>query len=59
MTARSCATAPPDSPVPAPRARNGAPRFAHSTTTAATSAVPAGKTTARGSARRIVEASHS
>ena len=59
MATLSIATAPPDSPVPAPRARNGTPCAAQAFTIAATSAVVSGKATASGSARSRVWPSHS
>ena len=43
--------APPESPVPAPRATNGTPWAAHTRTAATTSAVERGSTTASGIAR--------
>jgi hypothetical protein len=44
-------SAPPDRPVPAPRATNGTWSRAHSRTTAATSSVVAGSTTSAGVTR--------
>jgi hypothetical protein len=44
-------SAPPESPVPAPRATNGTRWRAHSRTTAATSSVDAGSTTRAGVTR--------
>jgi hypothetical protein len=48
-TTQPCtAFAPPDRPVPAPRVTTGTPSRAHAVTTAATSAVLRGRTTATG-----------
>ncbi len=44
----SMPAAPPDSPVPAPRGTIGTPNSPHNRTTAATSAVSVGRTTAPG-----------
>ena len=52
-------TAPPESPVPAPRATNGMPRSWHTRTAACTCAVVRGSTTACGTARWPVRPSHS
>ena len=54
-----CGSAPPDSPVPLPRATNGTPARAHSVTTAATSSAVAGSTTSAGTLRCEVSPSHS
>ena len=52
-------SAPPDSPVPAPRGTTGIPASRAIRTTAATSSVEAGSTTTLGEARKLVSASHS
>ena len=52
-------TAPPERPVPAPRATNGAPWVRHTRTAACTSSVVRGRTTASGTARWPVRPSHS
>ena len=52
-------TAPPESPVPAPRATNGAPCARQARTAACTSSVDRGRTTACGTARWPVRPSHS
>jgi hypothetical protein len=54
-----CGSAPPDSPVPLPRATNGTPASAHALTTAATSPAVAGSTTSAGTLRCEVSPSHS
>ena len=58
-TPLSCGSAPPDRPVPLPRATNGTPARAHSATTAATSAAEPGSTTNAGTHRCEVSPSHS
>src|SRR5690606_3914416 len=58
-TAPSRASAPPDNPVPAPRATNGTPARSSTRSTAETSAVPRGRTTARGRHRYAVSPSDS
>ncbi len=52
-------SAPPDSPVPLPRATNGTPAPAHTRTTAATCSAVRGRTTSPGTARCEVRPSHS
>ena len=52
-------SAPPDRPVPAPRATNGIRSRAQTRTTAATSSVLAGSTTSAGTTRKPVSPSHS
>ena len=52
-------SAPPDSPVPLPRATNGTPAAAHARTTEATSADVAGSTASAGTQRCEVRPSHS
>ncbi len=52
-------SAPPDRPVPWPRATNGTPAFAQSRTIACTSAADEGNATAAGVSRRWGSASHS
>ena len=52
-------SAPPDSPVPEPRATNGTPARAHSLTTAATCSAVSGSTASAGAARCEVSPSHS
>ena len=47
-TPSACGSAPPDSPVPEPRATNGTPSSAQARTTAATCAVVCGSTTRAG-----------
>ena len=54
-----CGSAPPDSPVPLPRATNGTPACAHAATIAATSAAEPGSTTSAGTQRCAVSPSHS
>jgi hypothetical protein len=54
-----CGRAPPDSPVPLPRATNGTPAEAHAATTDATSPADAGSTTSAGTLRCEVSPSHS
>ena len=44
-------TAPPERPVPAPRATNGTPCFSHARTVAITCSLVAGSATASGTAR--------
>ncbi len=51
--------APPERPVPAPRATNGAPCRPQISTAADTSAAVRGSTTASGTARHPVSPSHS
>ena len=51
--------APPESPVPAPRATNGTPSRWHARTTACTCAVEDGSATSSGTARWPVSPSHS
>ncbi len=51
--------APPDSPVPDPRATNGTRARAHSVTIAATCSAVSGSTTRPGAARCEVSPSHS
>ena len=51
--------APPESPVPAPRATNGTLSRVHAPTTAWTSSVEPGRTTSSGTARCPVRPSHS
>ena len=58
-TPSRCGSAPPDRPVPLPRATNGTPAPAHSATTAATSAAEPGSTTSAGTHRCEVSPSHS
>ena len=58
-TPSACGTAPPDRPVPLPRATNGTPARAHTRTTAATSAADSGSTTSAGTVRCEVSPSHS
>ena len=52
-------SAPPDRPVPEPRATNGTPARAHAATTAATCSAISGSTTSPGLARCEVSPSHS
>ena len=52
-------SAPPDRPVPLPRATNGTPARAHSATTTATSAAEPGSTTSAGTHLCEVSPSHS
>ena len=52
-------SAPPESPVPAPRATNGIAASLQMRTTACTSAVVAGNATSAGITRRPVSPSHS
>ncbi len=52
-------SAPPDSPVPLPRATNGTLARAHSATIAAVSAAEPGRTTRAGTLRCAVRPSHS
>ncbi len=54
-----CGSAPPDSPVPLPRATNGTPARAQAATTRATSAAEPGSTTSAGTQRCEVSPSHS
>ena len=58
-TPSSRGSAPPDSPVPLPRATNGTPAAAHAATTEATSAAVPGSTTRAGTDRCEVSPSHS
>ena len=51
--------APPESPVPAPRATNGTRAAWHARTTACTSSVVPGSATSSGTARCPVSPSHS
>ncbi len=55
----SLGSAPPERPVPLPRATNGTPACAQQLTTAATSAAELGSTTSAGTARCEVRPSHS
>ena len=52
-------SAPPDSPVPAPRGTMGMPAATAIRTTATTSSVEAGSTTTLGATRKLVRPSHS
>ena len=52
-------SAPPDSPVPEPRATNGAPAPAQARTTSATCSAVSGSTARRGAVRCEVGPSHS
>ncbi len=54
-----CGSAPPDKPVPLPRATNGTRAAAHAATTAAVSAAVAGSTARAGTDRCEVSPSHS
>ena len=56
---RRCGSAPPESPVPAPRATNGTPCSSQRRTTACTSAVERGSATRAGTTRWPVSPSHS
>jgi hypothetical protein len=47
-TPSACGSAPPDRPVPEPRATNGTPASVQAVTTAATSAVVSASTTSPG-----------
>jgi hypothetical protein len=58
-TAPSSATAPPDSPVPAPRGTKGTPLARQARTARCTSSRLCAKTTALGSAECAVSPSHS
>ena len=58
-TPSECGTAPPDRPVPLPRATNGTPCSAHARTTPATSSAVLGSTTRAGVVRCEVSPSHS
>ena len=58
-TPSATGSAPPDRPVPAPRATNGTPCSWQSRTTAATCSAVSGRTTSSGIARQPVSASHS
>ena len=57
-TPSATGSAPPESPVPAPRATNGTPASWQARTTAATSSVVAGSATAEGETRTPVRPSH-
>lgn len=50
-TPSGCGSAPPESPVPDPRATNGTPAAAHARTTPATCCAVCGSTTTAGTAR--------
>ena len=52
-------SAPPERPVPAPRATNGSAASLQSRTTAATSSVVSGRVTSEGTTRRPVRPSQS
>ena len=58
-TPSSRGSAPPDSPVPLPRATNGTPAAAHVATTEATSEAAPGSTASAGTDRCEVRPSHS
>ena len=58
-TPSACGTAPPDRPVPLPRATKITPAEAHARTTAATCSAVDGSTTRAGVARCDVSPSHS
>jgi len=58
-TPSSRGSAPPESPVPLPRATNGTPAAAHEATTAAVSSAVPGSTASAGTDRCEVSPSHS
>ena len=58
-TPSATGSAPPESPVPAPRATNGTPRAWQARTTACTCSVVSGRTTSDGTTRCPVSPSHS
>ncbi len=59
VTPRRCGSAPPDRPVPAPRATTGTPFAWQIRRTAATCSSESGSTTSSGVARYAVRPSHS